>query len=94
MESAREELSVAINEAHFNTPTCPIFQNVDGQLNTTPELIRENLIKQLTSPVKWTLSVKNMIAYGAKEFIEVGPGAVLKGLINKIDRNVSTQVIN
>jgi len=94
MEPAREELSVAINETHFNTPTCPIFQNVDGNHNTSPEQIRENLIKQLTSPVKWTLSVNNMIAYGAKEFAECGPGAVLKGLISKIDRNVSTQVIN
>ncbi len=94
MEPAREELSIAINETHFNTPVCPIFQNVDGDHNTSPEQIRENLIKQLTSPVKWVPSVNNMITYGAKEFVEVGPGAVLKGLIAKIDRNVSTQVIN
>lgn len=94
MEPAREELSVAINETHFTTPLCPIFQNVDGNHNTNPETIRENLIKQLTSPVRWTLSVQNMITYGAKTFVEVGPGSVLKGLINKIDRNVATEVIN
>lgn len=94
MEPAREELSVAINETHFTTPSCPIFQNVDGNHNTNPETIRENLIKQLTSPVRWTLSVQNMITYGAKTFVEVGPGSVLKGLINKIDRNVATEVIN
>ncbi len=94
MEPAREELSIAINEAHFNTPSCPVFQNVDGEPNTNPELIRENLIKQLTSPVRWTLGVQNMITYGAKGFVEVGPGAVLRGLIGKIDRNVPTEVIN
>lgn len=94
MEPAREELSVAINEAHFNTPSCPVFQNVDGEPNTNPESIRENLIKQLTSPVRWTLGVQNMITYGAKGFVEVGPGAVLRGLIGKIDRNVPTEVIN
>jgi [acyl-carrier-protein] S-malonyltransferase len=91
MEPAREELSVAINETHFNAPVCPIFQNVDGNPNTNPESIRENLIKQLTSPVRWTLSVQNMIAFGAKHFIEVGPGNVLQGLVSKIDRNVTTE---
>ncbi|MDD4149916.1 MAG: ACP S-malonyltransferase [Bacteroidales bacterium] len=94
MEPAREELSVAITETHFKTPVCPIFQNVDGKLTRSPETIRENLIKQLTNPVKWTLSIKNMIAYGAKGFVEVGPGTVLQGLINKIDRNVITEGIN
>lgn len=94
MESAREELSIAINETHFIAPICPIFQNVNGKNNTNPETIRENLIKQLTNPVRWTLSVQNMIGYGAKTFVEVGPGAVLKGLINKIDRNVVTEVIS
>ncbi len=94
MEPAREELGIAINESHFNTPICPVFQNVDGEHNTNPETIRENLIKQLTCPVKWTLLIQNMITYGAKSFIEVGPGSVLKGLINKIDRNVTTEVIN
>lgn len=90
MEPAREELSVAINGTHFNVPVCPVFQNVNGFPNTNPESIRENLIKQLTSPVKWTLTIENMIAYGAKHFIEVGPGNVLQGLIAKIDRNVTT----
>jgi [acyl-carrier-protein] S-malonyltransferase len=90
MESAREELSEAINQINFQVPICPIFQNVDGNPNVNPESIRENLIKQLTSPVRWTLSVQNMITYGAHTFIEVGPGNVLQGLINKIDRNVST----
>ncbi len=91
MEPAREELSIAINETNFKTPVCPIFQNVDGNPNTNPESIRENLIKQLTSPVRWTLSVQNMIAYGAKYFVEVGPGNVLQGLVNKIDRNMTTE---
>jgi [acyl-carrier-protein] S-malonyltransferase len=91
MEPAREELRVAINETHFNAPVCPIFQNVDGNPNTNPESIRENLIKQLTSPVRWTLSVQNMIAFGAKHFVEVGPGNVLQGLVSKIDRNVTTE---
>lgn len=94
MEPAREELSVAINETNFTTPTCPIFQNVDGNPNYDPETIRENLIKQLTSPVRWTLSVENMIKFGAKYFIELGPGNILQGLINKIDRNVTTEGIN
>lgn len=94
MEPAREELSVAINETHFKTPICPIFQNVNGKLNKNPEIIRENLIKQLTHPVKWTLSIQNMIAYGAKEFVEVGPGSVLQGLIKKINRNVTTEGVN
>ncbi len=93
MEPAREELSVAINETHFNTPACPIFQNVDGNPNTNPESIRENLVKQLTSPVRWTLSVQNMIAAGATHFVEVGPGNVLQGLVGKIDRNMTTEGI-
>jgi [acyl-carrier-protein] S-malonyltransferase len=93
MEPAREELSIAINETHFNTPICPIFQNVNGQPNSNPESIRENLIKQLTNPVRWTESVEQMIKFGAKHFIEVGPGAVLQGLIGKIDRNVTTEGI-
>lgn len=94
MEPAKEELSIAINQTHFNTPICPVFQNVDGLPNTNPEKIRENLIKQLTNPVRWTDCVINMITFGAKEFIEVGPGNVLQGLINKIDRNVITQSIS
>jgi len=91
MEPAREELSVAINETKFSTPVCPIFQNVDGKPNTDPESIRLNLIKQLTSPVRWTMSVENMIAAGATNFVEVGPGSVLQGLIGKINREVTTE---
>ncbi|HOK38700.1 MAG: ACP S-malonyltransferase [Bacteroidales bacterium] len=91
MEPAKEELSIAINQTHFNTPICPVFQNVDGMPHTEPETIRENLIKQLTSPVRWTDCVQNMITHGAKHFIEVGPGNVLQGLITKIDRNVSVE---
>jgi len=93
MEPAREELSIAINETHFNTPVCPIFQNYNANPNSNPETIRENLIKQLTNPVRWTASVENMIKYGAKQFVEVGPGSVLQGLIGKIDRNVTTEGI-
>ncbi|MDR2009646.1 MAG: ACP S-malonyltransferase [Bacteroidales bacterium] len=93
MEPAREELMVAINQTHFNAPVCPVFQNVDGNPHEEPEIIRENLIKQLTSPVRWVQTIQNMIVYGATEFIEVGPGSVLQGLINKIDRNVSTEGI-
>lgn len=91
MAPAREELTVAINQTNFKTPVCPIFQNVDGKPNENPESIRENLIKQLTSPVRWTLSVQNMISSGAVNFIEVGPGNVLQGLISKIDKNVTTK---
>jgi len=91
MESAKEELTTAINQTNFKKPVCPIFQNVDGNPNEDPESIRENLIKQLTSPVRWTLTIQNMIVYGANRFIEVGPGSVLQGLINKIDRNVTTE---
>ncbi len=94
MEPAREELSIAIKETAINTPNCPIYQNVDGMPSTNPEIIRENLIKQLTSPVRWTLSVENMIANGATDFIEVGPGAVLKGLVSKINSSVNAESIN
>lgn len=84
MEPARQELAAAINSANFNTPVCPIYQNVTAQAETEPEAIKENLIKQLTAPVKWTQSVRNMLAAGATEFIEVGPGTVLTGLVAKI----------
>lgn len=84
MEPARQELATAINSAYFNTPVCPIYQNVTAQAETNPDAIKENLIKQLTAPVKWTQSVRNMIADGATEFIEVGPGTVLTGLVAKI----------
>lgn len=84
MEPARQQLAAAINSANFNTPVCPIYQNVTAQAETNPEAIKENLIKQLTAPVKWTQSVRNMLADGATEFIEVGPGTVLTGLVAKI----------
>lgn len=90
MESAKQELEKAINEAPFMTPTCPIYQNVDAKPYTDPEQIKANLIAQLTSPVRWTYIVKNMIEDGITEFTELGPGNVLQGLIRKV--NAETQV--
>jgi [acyl-carrier-protein] S-malonyltransferase len=84
MASAREELKAAIEATEFFTPRCPIYQNVDAKPHTSPEEIKANLIAQLTSPVRWTQSVTAMLADGAEEFIECGPGAVLTGLISKI----------
>lgn len=90
MQPAQEELAEAIAAAEFHTPRCPIYQNVDGKPHTDPAEIKENLIKQLTAPVRWTYDVQAMIADGADEFIELGPGSVLQGLVKKIDRNVAT----
>ncbi len=90
MEPARKELAAAIESVAFNSPICPIYQNVSTFAVTDPEEIKKNLIFQLTSPVKWTQSVQNMIRDGANSFIEVGPGKVLQGLVKKIDRSVST----
>lgn len=90
MQPAQEELAEAIAAAEFHTPRCPIYQNVDGRPHTDPAEIKENLIKQLTAPVRWTYDVQAMIADGADEFIELGPGSVLQGLVKKIDRNVAT----
>lgn len=87
MEPAREELAAAIKETEFKNPLCPIYQNVTTFAVTDPAKIKENLIFQLTAPVKWTQSVQNMIADGATEFIEVGPGKVLQGLVKKIERD-------
>ncbi len=84
MEPARKELAEAIYQTPFNSPVCAVYQNVSAKAETNPEKIKENLITQLTSPVRWTQSVKQMIADGATEFIEVGPGNVLQGLIKKI----------
>ena len=84
MASAREELKAAIEATEFFTPRGPIYQNVDAKPHTSPEEIKANLIAQLTSPVKWTQSVRAMLADGAEEFVECGPGAVLTGLISKI----------
>lgn len=87
MEPAREELAAAIEETTFSNPICPIYQNVTTFGVTDPTEIKNNLIFQLTAPVKWTQSIQNMIKDGATEFIEVGPGKVLQGLVKKIDRN-------
>ena len=86
MEPAREELAAAINNADFSTPSCPVYQNVSTKAETDPATIKENLIAQLTAPVKWTQSVQNMMADGATEFVEVGPGRALQGMIKKVDR--------
>ncbi|MBQ2247768.1 MAG: ACP S-malonyltransferase [Tidjanibacter sp.] len=86
MASAREELAAAIEATEFHSPRCPIYQNVDGAPHTLPTEIKANLIAQLTSPVRWTQSVRAMLADGAEEFVECGPGAVLTGLIDKIRR--------
>ncbi len=88
MEPAREELAKAIEETSFNTPSCPVYQNVSTKAETDPATIKANLISQLTSSVKWTQSVQNMIADGATSFTEVGPGKALQGMLVKIDRSV------
>ena len=90
MQPAQEELAEAIEAAEFKTPVCPVYQNVDGKPHTDPKEIKENLVKQLTAPVRWTQDVEAMIADGATEFIELGPGNVLQGLVKKINREVST----
>lgn len=90
MEPAREELARAIENAAFNTPSCPIYQNVVASAVSDPESIQQNLIAQLTAPVKWTQTIQQMIADGGSEFIELGPGKVLQGLMRKIDRSVAT----
>lgn len=89
MDPARVELASAIEATQFNKPICPIYQNVTTKGETDPAVIKDNLIKQLTAPVKWTQSVNNMIADGATEFTEFGPGAVLQGLIKKISKEVT-----
>ena len=89
MEPARAELAEAIAATEIHTPQCPVYQNVDALPHTDPAEIKANLIAQLTAPVRWTQTVKNMIADGATEFIELGPGKVLQGLVSKIDRSVA-----
>lgn len=89
MEPARQELEEAIKDAKFVRGLCPIYQNVTAQPVSDPEIIRKNLISQLTAPVKWTQTIQNMIADGTKDFIEVGPGKVLQGLILKIDKSAN-----
>lgn len=90
MQPAHDELTKAIEAAEFKTPVCPVYQNVDAKPHTDPEEIKANLIKQLTAPVRWTQDVQAMIADGADEFIELGPGKVLQGLVNKINKEVAT----
>ena len=87
MESARVSLAEAIEQTEFRTPRCPVYQNVDARPHTLPEEIKANLVAQLTSPVRWTQSVQAMAADGAEEFVELGPGKVLQGLIAKIVKN-------
>jgi [acyl-carrier-protein] S-malonyltransferase len=88
MEPAREELAKAIEATQFNTPSCPIYQNVSTTAETDIKRIKSNLIAQLTAPVKWTQSVENMIASGATKFTEVGPGKALQGMLVKINKEV------
>ena len=90
MEPARAELQEAISNTSFKTPICPVYQNVSAEAVTSPELIQQNLIAQLTAPVKWTQTMKNMLQAGDIEIIEVGPGKVLQGLFKKVDRTTPT----
>ena len=91
MEPAREELAAAIENTQFSNPACPIYQNVSTTAVIDPSEIKKNLVSQLTAPVKWTQSMQQMITDGATNFIEVGPGNVLQGLMRKIDRSVATE---
>jgi len=91
MEPAREELALAIENTKFSIPKCPIYQNVSTIATKDPAIIKKNLVSQLTAPVKWTQSMQQMINDGATNFVEVGPGNVLQGLMKKIDRNVATE---
>tara|TARA_B110000914_G_scaffold74255_1_gene65252 strand:- start:2339 stop:3220 length:882 start_codon:yes stop_codon:yes gene_type:complete len=90
MEPAKKELELAINETKFKNGSCPIYQNVTATAMTSPENIKENLVKQLTAPVKWTQIMENMLKDGVTEVVEVGPGKVLQGLFKKIDRRMNT----
>lgn len=92
MEPARAELAEGIEKAVFSTPSCPVYQNVTGEPTSDPAVIKANLLAQLTAPVRWTQSVKNMIADGAGHFTEIGPGKVLQGLVSKIaEGNVTVE---
>ena len=93
MNPAKVELEAAINATQFNTPKCPIYQNVDALPHTNPEEIKANLVAQLTASVRWTQTVKNMLADGANDFTECGPGAVLQGLIKKINKEANAHGI-
>lgn len=89
MEPAKKELETAINSTNFNTPRCPVYQNVDALPHTNPDEIKKNLIAQLTAPVRWTQIILGMIAGGATDFTECGPGTALQGMIKKIDPEVA-----
>ncbi len=91
MEPARAELAEAIEKTEIHAPKCPVYQNVDAKPHTEPAEIKQNLVAQLTAPVRWTKSVQNMIADGADTFIECGPGAVLQGMIKRISKEVTAQ---
>ena len=93
MEPARAELADAIAHTDFHAPKCPVYQNVNAEPQTDPETIKKNLIAQLPAPVRWTQTIQNMIAAGADTFVEVGPGAVLQGLVKKISSEVATSGI-
>lgn len=93
MDSAKQELEQAINATEFHTPKCPVYQNVDANPYTSPEDIKKNLVAQLTASVRWTQTTKNMVNDGAVEFIECGPGAVLQGLIKKIEPSANAHGI-
>lgn len=88
MDPAKEELAAAIEQTTFKTPICPVYQNVSTKAETDPEVIKKNLVAQLTAPVKWTQSVQNMVADGMEQLVECGPGAVLQGLMKKINKEV------
>ncbi|HNL38339.1 MAG TPA: ACP S-malonyltransferase, partial [Saprospiraceae bacterium] len=94
MQPAQDELAAAINATRFERPSCPVYQNVHAKAVSDPEEIRHNLVAQLTSPVRWTQTVENMIADGVTEFIEVGgSGAVLRGMIRKINKEIATEAL-
>lgn len=90
MEPAKVELEEAIRNTHFHNPLCPVYQNINAKPSIDPDEIKANLVAQLTSPVRWTQTIKNMISDGATSFTEVGPGKVLQGLIKKINKDVAT----
>jgi [acyl-carrier-protein] S-malonyltransferase len=94
MEQARQSLAEAISQTAFRTPHCPIYQNVDAHPYTDPERIKQNLILQLTSPVRWSQSVERMVSDGVTEFTEVGTGTVLQGLIRKIAPEVEVTSVS
>lgn len=93
MQPAKDELETAIEKTTFNAPKCPVYQNVDAKPHTEPEVIKANLIAQLTSSVRWTASVQAMIADGADDFTECGPGKALQGMIGRIDKTVAVRGI-